>query len=147
MDNTNIESLLIKILENQDTMKSDIHDIKSDVGTLKSDVNTLKSDVATLNKKVDKNTLVLEVVQDNMKTIAEVHSSFSLQLDKARSKDGKSIDEKFDLIELAVTNAHSSIHKVSDKIDTLAKDMLVIEAVSSKNMNDIAHLKLVTFKK
>ena len=45
MDNQNIESLLIKILESQDSMKSDIHDIKSDVGTLKSDVNTLKTDV------------------------------------------------------------------------------------------------------
>lgn len=51
-------------------------------------------------EKVDKNSLLLEKVDSDVKTLAEVQSAFSEQLDRATDKDGKILGERLDVIEL-----------------------------------------------
>ena len=41
-----------------------------------SEMTDMKSDISNLNKKVDKNSLLLEKVDNNVKTLAEVQSAF-----------------------------------------------------------------------
>lgn len=143
----NIESLLIQILETQTSMKSDIVSIKSDLDTVKSDIVSMKSDIAsmksdisTLTKKVDRNTIVLEKIETDVKTLAEVQSSFSEQLDRSKGKESKSLGERLDIIELAVTSAHGSIKDVS-------KDIRFIKHKVNETEEDVFdikdHLKLV----
>lgn len=117
-----IESLLVQILESQTEIKSDICD---------------------LTNKVDKNTIMLEKMQTDIKTLAEIQSSFADQLDKAKDKDGKSLDERLDVIELAVTTSSKSINEISDKLDIISKDLNFVEVATGKNIADIAHLEAV----
>lgn len=113
-----IESLLVQILESQTEIKSHICD---------------------LTNKVDKNTIMLEKMQTDIKTLAEIQSSFADQLDK----DGKSLDERLDVIELAVTTSSKSINEISDKLDIVSKDLNFVEVATGKNIADIAHLEAV----
>ena len=76
----------------------------SEMTSMKSDMTDMKSDISNLNKKVDKNSLLLEKVDSNVKTLAEVQSAFSEQLDRVKDKDGKTLGERIDIIELAVRN-------------------------------------------
>jgi hypothetical protein len=98
MENNKIENLLVQILENQTSMKIDVYSIKS---------------------QVDKNTIILEKMQSDIKTLAEVQVSFSEQLDRSKDKDGKTLAEKLDIIELAVTNNSKSLNTIVDTIDVL----------------------------
>lgn len=98
MDNNKIETLLVQILENQTSMKTDI---------------------ATLTSKVDKNSLMLEKIQTDVKTLAEVQQSFSEQLDRSKDKDGKTLGERLDIIELAVTDTSKSLNNLVDTIDVI----------------------------
>ena len=49
-----------------------------------SEITGMKSEISSLNKKVDKNSLLLEKVDSNVKTLAEVQGAFSEQLDRAK---------------------------------------------------------------
>jgi len=76
----------------------------SEMTNIESEITDMKSDISSLNKKVDKNSLLLEKVDSNVKTLAEVQSAFSEQLDRVKDKDGKTLGERIDIIELAVRN-------------------------------------------
>ncbi|MCG4571168.1 hypothetical protein [Clostridium cochlearium] len=115
MENTKIESLLIQILENQTSMKSNI---------------------STLSSKVDKNSLMLEKIQTDIKTLAEVQQSFSEQLDRTKDKDGKTLGERLDIIELAISNTSKSVNNVVDAID-------VIKETTGSHEMDIKILKKI----
>ena len=117
-----IESLLLQILESQTEIKSDISD---------------------LTNKVDKNTIMLEKMQTDIKTLAEVQSSFADQLGRSKDKEGKSLGERLDIIELAVSTSSKSINEVSGKLDIVSKDLNFVEVATGKNIADIAHLKAV----
>jgi septal ring factor EnvC (AmiA/AmiB activator) len=115
MENTKIESLLIQILENQTSMKSNI---------------------STLSSKVDKNSLMLEKIQTDIKTLAEVQQSFSEQLDRTKDKDGKTLGERLDIIELAISNTSKSVNNVVNAID-------VIKETTGSHEMDIKILKKI----
>lgn len=137
----NVEAKLTK-LDNEVTtlktdvssVKSDVTTLKSDVGSLKSDVTTLKTDVGSLKSDVKKNSIVLEKINTNVKTLAEVQSSFSEQLDRAKDKDGKTLGERLDVIELSVTNTSKSINDLVETVE-------VIKETTGSHEMDIKILK------
>ncbi|WP_102400088.1 hypothetical protein [Haloimpatiens massiliensis] len=89
-----------------------------------------------IKSQINKNSLMLEKIQTDIKTLAEVQSSFSDQLDRAKDKDGKSLGERLDVIELAITNTSKSVNDVVDAID-------VIKDTTGSHEMDIKILKKI----
>lgn len=96
---------------------------------------------------------LLEQLYDEVKTINKgldnlEHGQADMQNDIKELKQGQERTEsKIDsiqnhLIELDSKNADRHV-VISGKLDTLAKDITVVEAVAGKNMVDIANIKLV----
>lgn len=128
MENNKIESLLIQILENQTSMKSDICNL------------TNKFD--NLENKVDKNSLMLEKMQTDIKILAEVQSSFSEQLGRAKDNEGRTLGESLDIIELAVTSTSKSVTELVETIDVI-KDTTGSHEMDIKILKKLQHTSFI----
>ena len=123
----------------------------SEMTNIESEITDMKSDISSLNKKVDKNSLLLETVDSNVKTLAEVQSAFSEQLDRAKDKDGKTLGERLDIIELAVRNTSQTLanatEDTSNKFNTISKDIRFIAHKIQDTEKDMFyiqdHLKII----
>ena len=113
MENEKIFSLLEKIY--------------AEVQETKEEVKKANTRIDSLEFKVDKNTMLLERATENTKIIAEVQQSFSQQLQRATDKDGKTLGERLDIIELAVSNTSKSLQDnfstLNGKMDDLQIDI------------------------
>ena len=96
-----------------------------------TDLDRTTSDI---KYKVDKNTVLLENLDTKIKTLAEVQSSFSEQLDRSKAKDGKTLGERLDIIELAVTDTSHSVNELLSTVD-------VIKDITGSHEIDIKILK------
>ena len=138
-------------MASNDEMFEMITKIYSEVTSMKSEIVDMKSEVSTLNKKVDKNSLLLEKVDSNVKTLAEVQSAFSEQLDRAKDKDGKTLGERLDVIELAVRNTSHTLtnatEDTSNKFNNISKDIRFIAHKIQDTEKDVFyiqdHLKII----
>ena len=123
----------------------------SEMTNIESEITDMKSDISSLNKKVDKNSLLLEKVDSNVKTLAEVQSAFSEQLDRAKDKDGKTLGERIDIIELAVRNTSYTLTNASEdtsnKLNNISKDIRFIAHKIQDTEKDVFyiqdHLKII----
>lgn len=86
---------------------------------LENRFDSLENTTSKIKSRVDKNSMVLEKIQTDIKTLAEVQSSFSEQLDRAKTKDGKTLGERLNVIELAVTDTSKSVNELSETIDVI----------------------------
>ena len=138
-------------MASNDEMFEMITKIYSEVTSMKSEIVDMKSEVSTLNKKVDKNSLLLEKVDSNVKTLAEVQSAFSEQLDRAKNKDGKTLGERLNVIELAVRNTSHTLtnatEDTSNKFNNISKDIRFIAHKIQDTEKDMFyiqdHLKII----
>lgn len=87
-----------------------------------------------LEKKVDKNTILLEKARADIKLIAEVQQSFQEQLGKSKDTESKSLNERLDIIELAVTNNSITLN---EKIDNLQIDVNNLTAKTALTDNKV----------
>ncbi len=87
-----------------------------------------------LETEIQKNSVQLEKIQTDIKTLAEVQQSFSEQLDRAKDKDGKTIGERLDVIELAVTTTAKTVTDLAETVE-------VLKETTGKNEIDIKVLK------
>ena len=125
--------------------------IYSEVTSMKSEIVDMKSEIIILNKKVDKNSILLEKVDSNVKTLAEVQSGFSEQLDRAKDKDGKTLGERLDVIELAVKNTSHTLTNATEiatnKFENISKDIRFIAHKIQDTEKDMFyiqdHLKII----
>lgn len=142
--NDEIVEMMTKIYSEVTSMKSEIVDMKSEIGDM-------KSEISILNKKVDKNSILLEKVDSNVKTLAEVQSAFSEQLDRAKDKDGKTLGERLDVIELAVRNTSHTLTNATEtatnKFENISKDIRFIAHKIQDTEKDVFyiqdHLKII----
>lgn len=89
---------------------------------------------------------LLKQILDKLNQMEETQKQ--MQLDIKDLKEGQNetnerlirIESKVDDLEPKNATRHTEI---LDKIDTLSKDLALVEAVTGKNMADIASLKLV----
>ena len=95
-------------------MKDGFKDVKSDIIDIKSDITGMKSDLTRMNSDI----------QD-------------LKAGQIR------IEEKLDIIHDQTARTCEDVTLINSKLDTLSKDLNVVEVVTGKNMTDIAHLKAV----
>lgn len=88
--------------------------IKTDVSDLKTDVSGLKTDVSSLKAGQERIEKKLDSVYEQTADLTEFSADANTKLD----------------------NIHNRIHKLSS-------DFITVEAITGKNMQDIAHLKSI----
>ncbi|MFD3157286.1 hypothetical protein ACFIJ5_10560 [Haloimpatiens sp. FM7330] len=76
---------------------------------IETQLTKLDNEVNNIETHVNKNSLMLEKIQ----------TSFSEQLDRAKDKDGKTLGERLDVIELDVTNTSKSVSDAIEAIDVI----------------------------
>jgi chromosome segregation ATPase len=101
---------------------------------LKDELKPLSDRLDRVEVKIDKNTLILEEVRGNIKSLAELHVAHREQNERAFDKTDIVIQEKSDLIETALTNTTKELNGIKDSIEVLT------EAVGKHEM-DIRILK------
>lgn len=123
-DNNEIFDLLSKMyseLTNKiDNMNSEMHEMKHDIKQLKNDVT--------------KNTITLENMDSNIKLLAEGQESFREQIGRHNEHDSRTINDKLETIEIAVTHTSKSVNNLNETID-------VIKDTTASNNLDIKILK------
>jgi chromosome segregation ATPase len=96
--------------------------------------NKLAGEVGNLKGEVQKNSIKLESVEKKIDTIAEVQKNHMDQNEKAHKEIIKPLDEKVDVIGLAVKNTSKDMKELKDKFDK-------VEKVTIQNTYDVAYLK------
>lgn len=99
-------------------------------------LKSIQEDIKVINHKVDKNIIMLESLNDKVEILAEVQVSFKEQLDRSKDKDGKSLGERLDIIELAVSDT-------SGRVKDIQKDLARIVRATAENWAEIVELKAV----
>ena len=93
----------------------------------------------SLEQQVNKNTVTLESVRDDIKLLAEGQSTISNQLGRSSDENSKSINDRLEVIELAVTDTSSHLNNVDNVIrvvkETTANNALDIKILQSANDN------------
>lgn len=127
---------LDKLETKVDNLDTKVNNLETKVDNLETKVNNLETKVDNLETKVDKNTILLEKAITDIETLAEVQQSFSDELNRAKDKDGKTLGERLDVIELAVTSTSKSLNekfnKLSDKLDDVQIDVNTIASKAAK---------------
>lgn len=120
-----MEQVLKKILNVLNELKSDVNELKSDVNELKSDVNTSKTEQVKVNERLTRLEYKVDKLEIGQKEIKENLNGFQ--------------DEYTETIQ----NVSVKIDNVDLNIETFKSDLLAVQAVTGKNMADIAHLKAI----
>ena len=102
-----------------------LNELKSDVNELKSDVNTLKTEQVKVNERLTRTEYKVDKLEIGQKEIKENLNGFQ--------------DEYTETIQ----NVSVKIDNVDLNIETFKSDLLAVQAVTGKNMADIAHLKAI----
>jgi tetrahydromethanopterin S-methyltransferase subunit G len=102
--------------------------------TVNNEIKSITSRLDSVESKVDKNTLILEKLQTNIKTVAEVQESFSEQLGRSTEKSNKTISERLEIIEMAVTHTSKSVTYLAGAVD-------IVKSTTASNDIDIKILK------
>ena len=115
------------MLELLKSMQNDIRGINDKVTNLSEGQDNLKGEV-------QKNSIKLESIEKKIDTIAEVQKNHMDQNEKAHKGIIKPLDEKVDVIGLAVKNTSKDMKELKDKFDK-------VEKVTIQNTYDVAYLK------
>lgn len=89
-----------------------------------------------MDEKIDKNTMMLEKLDTNVKIIAEVQQAPIEQDEKNHEEIIKPLSEKVNVIELAIKDISKEVKELNEKFDK-------VEKVTIQNTYDVAYLKSV----
>jgi len=128
--------ILISMQSDMKSMRNDMKSMQSDMKSMKSDMEKTNVKLDNVEKNTDKNTILLEDLNKKVQIIAEVNSSLSEQMDIEKDKDGKSLKDRLNIIELAVTDTSSRVKDVQ-------KDLSRAVRVTAENWAEIVELKAV----
>lgn len=103
---------------------------------LKAIKDLLKEELEPIKDQLNKNTIILEDMRTDIKTIAEVQKSHMDQNEKAHIEVVKPLNEKVDVIELAVKDISKDAKELKEKFDK-------VEKVTIQNTYDVAYLKTI----
>ena len=108
--------------------------IYTEMQEIKSEQSKTDEKLESLEAKVTKNTLLLEKVDSNVNLLAEGQEAFREQLGRNKEDDSKTITERLQIIELAITSNSKTISQLNDAVE-------VIKNTTSNNDMDIKILK------
>lgn len=101
----------------------------------------LEDKVDKLEVKVEKNTMLLEKTNADIKLMVEVQESFKEQLGRAKNEEGKTLYERLDIIELAVTTTSKSVDenfiKLNERLDDMQIDVNRTTSKAAKTENRV----------
>lgn len=112
-------------------------DLKNEMSDMKTELSKTNKRLDSLEQQVNKNTVTLESVGDDIKLLAEGQSTISNQLGRSSDENSKSINDRLEVIELAVTDTSSHLNNVDNVIrvvkETTANNALDIKILQSAN--------------
>ncbi len=98
------------------SLDSKVGSLDSKVGSLDSKVGSLDSKVGSLDSKVTKNSLDIEVIRNDIKTIIEVQKAHMEQNKQDHERIIKHVDEKTGLLESVLKRHSEEITNLKKKI-------------------------------
>ena len=119
---TETREILVKLLEGQTRLETEMGSMKSDIGSLKSDVSSLKSEMGDMKSEIRKNSIKLESIENKLDIIAEVQVAHKEQDERSHKNFNSTFLEKTEIIELSTKNISNDIKDVKESVDVL-KDM------------------------
>ena len=132
----NIENNVSELNDRVTNIENNVSELNSRVTNIENQVSELNDKVDNVENKTDRNTLLLEDINKKVEVVGEVQSAFAEQLDRAKSKDNKSLGERLNIIELAVTDTSSRVKDVQ-------KDLAKVARATGENWAEIIELKAV----
>lgn len=115
--------ILKEIQSDMKTMQSDMKTMQGDIKTMQDDMKSVKGELKGINVrldnvegKTDKNSLMLENLNKKIEVVAEVQTSFKEQLDRTTDKNGKTLSDRFNVIEMSVTDTSSRVKDVQNEL-------------------------------
>jgi len=110
--------------------------MQGEMKSMQSEMKKTNEKLENVENKTDKNTILLEDLNKKVQIIAEVSYSLTEQIDREKDKDGKSLKDRLNIIELAVTDTSSRVKDVQ-------KDLSRAVRVTAENWAEIVELKAV----
>lgn len=123
-DNNEIFDLLTKMYSEMQEMKSNFN----------NKFDKLENRMDSLEKQVTKNSVLLEKVDSNVKLLAEGQESFREQIGRNNEKDTRTVTDRLETIEMAVSHTSKSINALNETIE-------VVKDTAASNDLDIKILK------
>ncbi|MFA6940337.1 MAG: hypothetical protein WCQ54_05050 [Clostridiaceae bacterium] len=125
-----------EIMEILKSMQGDMKSMQGEMKSMQSEMKKTNEKLENVENKTDKNTILLEDLNKKVQIIAEVSYSLTEQIDREKDKDGKSLKDRLNIIELAVTDTSSRVKDVQ-------KDLSRAVRVTAENWAEIVELKAV----
>ena len=116
------------------TMQDSINTMQGNIASTQSDIKEMNQKLERVESKTDKNTLMLEEVNRKVEVVVEVQSSFIEQIERDKEKGEKSLTDRLDVIELAITDTSSRVKNVQ-------KDLSRVVRATGENWAEIVELK------
>lgn len=108
----------------------------SEMQSMKSEMTDMKSDISNMKKDISKNSILLEKLDSNVKLLAEGQHAFKEELGRNTSDDKKSINDRIEIIEQAVTYTAKEVTNLADTIE-------VVKDTAASNNMDIKILRKI----
>ncbi|MGH4049785.1 MAG: hypothetical protein ACREVX_00265 [Clostridium sp.] len=117
---------------------------------LKEEMEPMKQGINQIETKVDKNTIMLEDLNKKVQIIAEVQSAHKEQGDqnykiilKEQINNGTLLGNSLKNVSADVKEVKIDVIELKETVEGIRKDLNAVEIITSKNWNEIAHLKAV----
>ena len=102
-------------------LKEDSKSTKEDIKALREDLTAIKIDMSKMDKKIDKNTIILEELRTKLETSAEVQKAHMEQNEREFDDMSKIINSRSSLIETAVQRTSKDVGKIKENVNVLAE--------------------------
>ncbi len=89
-----------------------------------------------IKNEIQKSSLLLEDLNKKVYVVAEVQTAFSEQLERAKDKEGHTLSDRLDIIQLAVKDT-------SSRVKDIQKDLTRVVRATAENWAEIVELKSV----
>ena len=124
------------LFELMSKMYSEMQSMKSEMTDMRSEMTDMKSDISNMKKDISKNSILLEKLDSNVKLLAEGQHAFKEELGRNTSDDKKSINDRIEIIEQAVTYTAKEVTNLADTIE-------VVKDTAASNNMDIKILRKI----
>lgn len=125
-----------EILEVLKSMQGDMKSMQNDMKSMQNELKETNQRLERVEVKTDNITLLLEDLNKKVEIVGEVQKASTEQLDRVKDKDGKSLADRLNVIELAVTDT-------SFRVKDVQKDLSRVVRETAENWIEIVELKAV----
>ena len=117
---------------------------------LEEEMEPMKQGINQIERKVDKNTIMLEDLNKKVEIISEVQTAHKEQAERdskiileEQINNGTLIGDSLKNVSADVKEVKTDILELKGTVEGIEKDLNAVEIITSKNWNEIAHLKSV----